>query len=400
MSLNLYRRHAPTCKLAKHGSVATNCTCPVWCYGSVNGRHIRRSLNTRDWGRAHDRARKVEAGHDEDKPISIGLQQSVDAYLSDCQSRHLGAGTIDNYRSTLKALMQWCKEHSIENLNQITLDVLSKWRASRTDQPSTQVKMLIHVRQWSEFCKARAWITENYAESIKLPKVKPNPTLPFTRDEMRRLIAACDKMPEPKRIRAAVLTLAYSGLRISDLVALDASKIDSSGRLLLYMEKTGHPVTIKLHEACLNALRELTASPAYFWDQKKYKKSSAEDLIRRELNDLGLIGGVGNVHPHRFRETFAVELLSAGVDIRTVSKLLGHTSIKTTEAHYAPWVREMQSRLDEATEKLNFSANIVPKTVHVGSTTQNPVDHQTMPSATGAGSDSFGVHSRSNPVES
>jgi integrase len=51
-------------------------------------------------------------------------------------------------------------------------------------------------------------------------------------------------------------------------------------------------------------------------------------------------------HAHRFRDTFAVELLLAGVPLERVSILLGHTSVKITEKHYAPWVRERQEQAE------------------------------------------------------
>ena len=59
-------------------------------------------------------------------------------------------------------------------------------------------------------------------------------------------------------------------------------------------------------------------------------------------------------HPHQFRDTFSVRLLEAGEDIRKVQLLLGHTSLKTTEKHYAPWVESLQGRLDSAVAKLDF----------------------------------------------
>ena len=47
-----------------------------------------------------------------------------------------------------------------------------------------------------------------------------------------------------------------------------------------------------------------------------------------------------------FRDTFAVELLNRGVPIDRVSLLLGHSSVKITEKHYAPFVRERQQQLE------------------------------------------------------
>jgi integrase len=51
-------------------------------------------------------------------------------------------------------------------------------------------------------------------------------------------------------------------------------------------------------------------------------------------------------HAHRFRDTLAVELLLAGVPLERVSILLGHTSVRITEKHYAPWVRERQEQAE------------------------------------------------------
>jgi site-specific recombinase XerD len=49
---------------------------------------------------------------------------------------------------------------------------------------------------------------------------------------------------------------------------------------------------------------------------------------------------------HRLRATFAVDLLTKGVPLEHVSKLLGHKSVITTERHYAKWVKGRQDRLD------------------------------------------------------
>ena len=50
--------------------------------------------------------------------------------------------------------------------------------------------------------------------------------------------------------------------------------------------------------------------------------------------------------PHQLHDTAAVAWLSEGIPLEEVSRLLGHSSIKTTEKHYAPWVRPNQDRLD------------------------------------------------------
>ena len=64
------------------------------------------------------------------------------------------------------------------------------------------------------------------------------------------------------------------------------------------------------------------------------------------MHRLFTLAEVSNGHAHRFRDTFAVELLLAGVPLDRVSVLLGHKSVRITEKHYAPWVRSRQGQLE------------------------------------------------------
>ena len=67
----------------------------------------------------------------------------------------------------------------------------------------------------------------------------------------------------------------------------------------------------------------------------------------RVLLEAGaLLHDTGHMISHRLRATFAVDLLTKGVPLEHVSKLLGHKSVITTERHYARWVKGRQDRLD------------------------------------------------------
>ena len=64
-------------------------------------------------------------------------------------------------------------------------------------------------------------------------------------------------------------------------------------------------------------------------------------------------------HSHCLRDTFAVELLLAGVSLEKVSQLLTHKSVRTTEAYYAPWVSarrvQLENEMKEAMRKMGAS---------------------------------------------
>jgi integrase/recombinase XerD len=68
---------------------------------------------------------------------------------------------------------------------------------------------------------------------------------------------------------------------------------------------------------------------------------------QRSLRRLFKLAGVPDAHAHRFRDTFAVELLLAGVPLERVSILLGHQSVRITEKHYSPWVAARQEQLEQ-----------------------------------------------------
>ena len=95
----------------------------------------------------------------------------------------------------------------------------------------------------------------------------------------------------------------------------------------------------------------------------------------------GITKGQGNAVSHRLRDTFAVELLLAGVPIERVSVLLGHQSVPVTEKHYNHWVRSRQEqleadvarawKLDPVLKTKNFGTNQVHFSEGVGELNEN-----------------------------
>jgi integrase/recombinase XerD len=69
-------------------------------------------------------------------------------------------------------------------------------------------------------------------------------------------------------------------------------------------------------------------------------------IWQRTLQSLFELAGIKNGFAHKFRDTFSVSLLLAGVPIEQVSIFLGHSNIKVTQQHYNPWVRDRQLQLE------------------------------------------------------
>src|SRR5271168_5085662 len=81
---------------------------------------------------------------------------------------------------------------------------------------NTAMKEIVVMRGFFRFCVDRKWIEENPARRLKAPKSDRLPTLPFAPAEITGILDAC----KSHEIRALILTLLYSGLRISDAVQL------------------------------------------------------------------------------------------------------------------------------------------------------------------------------------
>jgi integrase/recombinase XerD len=191
------------------------------------------------------------------------------------------------------------------------------------------------------------WIPTNAASHLRPPKISGPPTAPFTREEFSSILKACDVYPDrlnAVRLRALVLLLRYSGLRIRDAVTLSRNRIQGD-KLFVYTAKTGTAVFCPLPPFVIDALSLIPSSTYFFWTGLSKPKSAVGDW-QLSLKRLLILAGVPDGHAHRFRDTFSVELLLAGVPIERVSILLGHQSVRITEKHYAPWVRERQEQLE------------------------------------------------------
>jgi integrase len=135
-------------------------------------------------------------------------------------------------------------------------------------------------------------------------------------------------------------------MRIGDAVNLSSDRI-AGNRLFLYTQKTGVPVNTLLPEFVMAALEATPkVNEKYFFWSGAGKLDSAVRSWQTRLRKLFEVAKIPDGHAHRFRDTFAVELLLASIPIERVSVLLGHQSVRITEKHYSPWVRSRQEQLE------------------------------------------------------
>jgi integrase len=154
----------------------------------------------------------------------------------------------------------------------------------------------------------------------------------FHQEEMSRTLGAIDiyyretsanGRENARRLRALVLILRYSGMRISDIVNLATERFVEN-RLFLYTVKTGVPVHIVIPEFVLRVLESTPRKSAnhFFWSGAGKLESIVRSWQTR-LRRLFKLAGVAKGHAHRFRDTFAVELLLLGFQLGGFQFCLG-----------------------------------------------------------------------------
>jgi integrase/recombinase XerD len=354
--LTIYRRHRKSCSHRAKGRKHRHCQCPIWVDGFLSGAEIRESLKVRNWQRALEIVREWEIEDRRDsRRIRRSLSESWLEFLIDIAARKLHESTIRKYKLLQRLMTEYADRHKLHFIDEFGLSALSMFRSEWKDGPRSSAKKLERMRAFFRFAQRRNWIADNPATELKAPTVTLCPTLPFTNEEMRRILVATDRYKEVmpshgvangKRIRGLVLLLRYTGMRIGDGVNFDTERLEGN-RVFLYTQKTGVAVNTVLPDFVVSAL---AATPRvtekfYFWSGIGKLESIVRSWQTR-LRRLFKLANVPDGHAHRFRDTFAVELLLAGVPMERVSVLLGHQSVRITERHYAPWVRSRQEQLE------------------------------------------------------
>jgi integrase/recombinase XerD len=354
--LTIYRRHQKDCEHRNEGRKYRRCRCMIWVDGNLHGEEMRESLKLRDWTRAQEIIREWEA--EERRTSHPERKTLVDAwneFLADVDARKLHDSTIRKYKLLNRQMDDYAQRVGFRFLAEFDLSAVSQFRSTWKDGQRSSAKKLERLRAFFRFAQKRKWISENPAADLKAPKVTLCPTLPYDHQEMMRILAAVEQYKEEtprhgkenaRRIRALVLVQRYGGMRIGDAVNLSTTKLNGN-RLFLYQQKTGVAVYVVLPDFVVKALETTPrVSDTHFFWSGKGKLESAVRSWETRLRRLFKLAKVPDAHSHRFRDTFSVELLLAGVPLERVSILLGHQSVRITEKHYAPWVRSRQEQLE------------------------------------------------------
>ena len=208
------------------------------------------------------------------------------------------------------------------------------------------------MKSFFRFCQDGKCIKESPAAKLKPPKLNDAPVVPFTEEEVKKILTACDKYPgNGKRLKALTELMLATGLRIGDACTISRDKIirNKEGYSVeLYTAKTGEKVYCPIQDDVGKTVESIPGVHP-FWTGESNAEDCAAGWRKAYSRVFKLAGVLG--HCHQFGHTYATRLLRAGVPLDTVSIMLAHSSVKITQKHYAAWTKERREKIEAAIRK-------------------------------------------------
>ena len=386
------------------------CKCRKQLYIYENGKDRTESAKTRSWEQAETRAREKMGEYDPVTIQARKLESERSRLLAveeqkraEAQARRTPiTTTLDQWRAGLKPkshasvvqfnafvgkVKSWAQENNLTFLDEITPALLYAWQgkwSKDADIPrdqmgiNTQNLYITVLHRFFKWTLMVDYLVKDPSVIVKRQKFERVQTCPLSSDaQFREILSATYRMDEERYtrrdtpmygrdLRAIFLLQRWTGIRIIDALMLQHNAIHVcpvTGKTLMTLvtKKTGklikdRPLPMEVVEA-LKAIprrQEHVRSGHYFWSNDTDVKNLTKMWGRRICDDLNPLlsltdedGQPMRFRSHMLRDTFAVELLLQGVEIKEVSKLLTHDSVQMTEMYYDPWVKKRREMLHD-----------------------------------------------------
>ncbi len=258
--------------------------------------------------------------------------------------RRLSSRTLEAYQRDLLDYQQFCERHQLQPWEGVQQHQIRQYAAARHRDGLSAKSLQRHLsslRGLFNF-QVREGLTEhNPAEGVRAPKTQRKLPSTLDVDQVGHLLSIAGDEPLDLRDRAIMELFYSSGLRLSELAALDVHALRNSEGVLDIVGKGSKarrvPVGRLAREAVdawLAVRGQLARSGenALFVSQRGGRLSprSIEARISKRAREQGM---PRHVHPHMLRHSFASHLLESSADLRAIQELLGHSDISTTQVY-------------------------------------------------------------------
>jgi len=273
------------------------------------------------------------------QPVVDRLRAELDAFLLSRQAMRCTGKTLDMYEYALGGFLDWLQGQGVQDVNALTAGHIRAFLVHLEKRGLRDTTIHQHaraIRAWCNWLVAEGSLSLSPMKRVAMPRLEKRIPAPFTADDVRKLLAACDrKTAIGARDFALLLTLLDSGLRLAECASLEAGDFDAQTGTALIMGKGR-----KARQCVIGAkaraaiLRMLAHRPgvkngdslwAAYDGQGQVKGALTAHGIQVTLRRLGARANVIPCGPHRFRRTFCLWMLRSGCDLEHLRLLMGHS---------------------------------------------------------------------------
>ncbi|MBU6154691.1 MAG: tyrosine recombinase, partial [Bdellovibrionales bacterium] len=257
--------------------------------------------------------------------------------------------TLTSYRRDLIQFEALNQTPLLERSEKDIESFLSSLR-KKGQEASSRARKISALRQFYKFLIREEHLSEDPTLFIETPAKKGVLPKALTSDSMIRLLKGADQgLPYrgshaqalKDRDRCMIYLLYATGLRVSELIALEVRRVDTEAGLLIVMGKRGKERAVpfpsmvsRLLVDYKNQVRESFVPKSENLFLGKNGHPLTRQAFWKTLKKIAIIAGIPtNLHPHMLRHTFATDLLKSGMNLRILQGLLGHADLQTTQVY-------------------------------------------------------------------
>jgi len=289
--------------------------------------------------------------------------QHLATYIEQLRSRkRLAPNTVDGYSRDLTDLIGYLRQTGIAQPNEVRPHHLTAYMArlrGMARSNATAQRRAVSIRSFFRYLAEQGHIAANPALSLEAPRSERRPPRVLSEDETVKLLeSAATTTPAGIRDRTMLETLYASGLRVSELLALDVGHVRTELGLLVCTGPGGKERMVPISSVCAEWMVKYVqeARPLLLKEDKPQSALFLNHLGSRmtrqgfwkRLKQIALEAGVdAELTPHTLRNSFAAHLLAHGADLYAVQEMMGHAAPASTQV-YQPAVK---ARLKEVYER-------------------------------------------------
>jgi integrase/recombinase XerD len=257
--------------------------------------------------------------------------------------------TISAYRNDLSGLLEFMSNQGISSWAAVDRQKMLGYMLNLKERgyvATTVARKVAAARSFFGFMVAEGQIKNDPTENMSSPSVGKALPKPIPLEQVRLLLEQPTKLSSAEAKRdAAMLELLYaSGMRISELVALNIGDVNTEGNYFVRCFGKGRkerivPLYEKIANSITNYIAEDRPKLAHGKSETALFLNARGDRITRQgfwqkLKEYAKSAGLSSqISPHTLRHSFATHMLSGGADLRSVQELLGHANISTTQVY-------------------------------------------------------------------